>query len=83
MCFRNTVLICIASCCLVQAGFAQNGSAQRKTLIDAVRAGDRAAVQSLLKQRADVNAAEPDGSTALAWAVESDDLELTQLLLKA
>jgi len=30
-----------------------------------------------------VNVSEPDGSTPLHWAVESDDLEMTRLLLKA
>src|SRR3954454_19746087 len=37
-------------------------------LIDAVRGGDRAAVRSLLHAKADVNAAEADGTTALQWA---------------
>src|SRR5262245_35549829 len=37
-------------------------------LIDAVRAGDVAAVQALLRQKGAVNAAQPDGMTALHWA---------------
>jgi uncharacterized protein len=51
-------------------------------LIDAVKAGDQSAVQRLLKQRADVNAAETDGTTALHWAVRADDRDTVSLLLK-
>src|SRR5262249_31437644 len=36
-------------------------------LIDAVRAGDRAAALKLIDQHANVNAASPDGTTALHW----------------
>ena len=52
-------------------------------LADALKAGDRKAVQTLLKQGADVNAAGPDGTTALHWAVRGDDLDTVQLLLRA
>ena len=40
-------------------------------------------MRALLKQRADVNAAEADGTTALHWAVRADDLETAQLLIRA
>jgi uncharacterized protein len=52
-------------------------------LIDAVKSGDRAGVRTGLQRKADVNAAEPDGTTALHWAVRADDLELTRMLLRA
>ena len=45
--------------------------------------GDRAKVQSLIKDGADVNAALPDGTTALHWAVRADDAELTDHLIRA
>ena len=45
--------------------------------------GDREAVKSLLKQAADVNAAQGDGMTALHWAASSGDPEMTQTLLYA
>ena len=51
-------------------------------LTDAVKAGDRAAVKSQLAKHADVNAAEPDGTTALHWAVRADDRETVAALLK-
>jgi ankyrin repeat protein len=52
-------------------------------LIDAVKAGDRASVRQLLSRRVDVNAAEPDGTTALHWAVRADDPETVRMLLRA
>jgi ankyrin repeat protein len=52
-------------------------------LADAARRGDREAVRSLLKQKADVNTAPGDGATALHWAAYQDDLEMAKLLLAA
>jgi ankyrin repeat protein len=52
-------------------------------LLEAVKTGNRATVAALLKQRADVNAAEADGTTALHWAVRQDDVDLTDRLLRA
>ena len=40
--------------------------------------GDAAAVRALLKQGADVNAAQGDGMTALHWAAERGDAELAR-----
>jgi ankyrin repeat protein len=48
---------------------------------DAVMLGDTATVRRLLAGKADVNAAQVDGATALHWAVYRDDLELVDLLL--
>jgi len=50
---------------------------------DAVMAKDREAVKALLKNGADVNAAQGDGMTALHWAARNGDAELTQMLLFA
>ena len=52
-------------------------------LAAAARRGDVAAVRALLAQRADVNAAEADGATALHWAVERDDETMAEVLLQA
>jgi ankyrin repeat protein len=51
------------------------------SLIDAVKAGDRAAVRTLLTRNT-VNSAEADGMTALHWAVRADDAETTALLIR-
>ena len=45
--------------------------------------GDKAAVRTLLKSAADVNAAQGDGMTALHWAAMNGDLELAQMLVFA
>jgi ankyrin repeat protein len=52
-----------------------------RTLIDVVKAGDVQAVRSLLKQKADVNATEADGTTPLHYAVSRGDVETVTLLL--
>lgn len=53
------------------------------TIADAAMRGDRAAVRTGLARKADVNAPQTDGSTALHWAVERDDLEMADLLIRA
>ncbi|MEN9704720.1 MAG: hypothetical protein RLZZ393_599 [Pseudomonadota bacterium] len=50
-------------------------------LADALQAGDRATALQLIKAGADVNAAQPDGTTPLHWAVYAVDTELTHALL--
>jgi ankyrin repeat protein len=50
---------------------------------DAAMRGDRAAVRAAIVRRADVNQPQVDGTTALHWAVERDDLETVDLLIRA
>jgi ankyrin repeat protein len=52
-------------------------------LIDAARNTDSAAVRRLLQEKVDVNAAEPDGTTALHWASYRDDGVTAELLVRA
>jgi ankyrin repeat protein len=52
-------------------------------LINAVKNGDKTAIRAFLQQRVDVNAADPDGSTALHWAAQANDSETVGLLLSA
>lgn len=52
-------------------------------LADAARRQDKQAVLSLLAKKADVNAIQPDGATALHWAVYAEDAETTALLIRA
>jgi ankyrin repeat protein len=58
-------------------------AAPSASVADAAMQGNRDAVRSLLKQAADVNAAQGDGMTALHWAAMKDDAELVQTLLFA
>lgn len=68
----------------VAAVLVQELSAQRDPgLLDAVRRADLAAARTLLQQGASANAADPDGTTALHWAVRSDSVELVRALLRA
>ena len=66
---------------LMLSGVSGVGSDLR--LVDAVKKADKTAVNTLIKQRADVNAAEPDGSTALLWAARADDLATVDQLVRA
>jgi ankyrin repeat protein len=52
-------------------------------LADAAEKLDRVRLQALLEQKADVNASQADGMTALHWAVYHDDLETARMLVKA
>ncbi len=52
-------------------------------LVPAVKQGDREAVRALLREGTGVNQAEPDGTTALHWAVQADDLDLITTLIRA
>jgi ankyrin repeat protein len=52
-------------------------------VIEATRKGDVAAVRTLLSRKADVNAAEGDGMTALHWAADRGDAVIAGLLVRA
>jgi ankyrin repeat protein len=50
---------------------------------DAAMRGDVEAVRALVRQGADVNAAQGDGMTALHWAADRGIVEIVQLLVRA
>ena len=52
-------------------------------LVESVRERNTEAVRSLLKQHADVNVPQADGTTAVAWAAHWGDLETAELLIRA
>lgn len=52
-------------------------------LIEAARHGDKETLRSLIQKKADVNAADADGSTALLWASYRDNVESADLLIRA
>ena len=82
---RGTVLILAAVLCGSSGGVgAQSGSAPVvPPLIAAVRVGDAAAVGALLAAEVDVNAPQPDGATALHWAVHREDAAIADRLIRA
>ena len=52
-------------------------------LLEAVKRGDRKAVAGARRARANVNAAEADGTTALHWAVRTATRRLARCCLSA
>ena len=79
---KKAFAVVVAAFCILHSAFAVRAANGDTRLIDAIKAGNSAAVQALLKQRALVNVAEADGSTALHWAARMDRLDLVQALLK-
>lgn len=71
-------MLCVAALLLLPAP-----SSADVRLLDAVVKGDRNAVQQLLRGRVDVNAAQPDGSTALMLAADRGDVAMARLLIRA
>jgi uncharacterized protein len=65
--------------CTAGWGFATG----RSDVADAVMNGNHAGLRVLLQQKADVNAAQIDGATALHWAAYRDDIEAARLLISA
>ena len=58
--------------------------APEPSLLDAAEAGDRATALRLISAKGtNVNAAGPDGTTAIMYAAANDDLELVRALIKA
>ena len=78
--FKGLVGWCLALLFSVASVMAAGNDLQ---LVEAAKQGDREAVRSLLQEHADVNAAQADGATALAWAAYRDDLATADLLIRA
>jgi uncharacterized protein len=74
----------IAGCGLVAMLLSTGGvSAVVSEIADAAMNKNISSVRSLLQRKADVNAPQVDGATALHWAVRLDDLEMADLLIGA
>jgi len=52
-------------------------------VIEAAKNSDKAALRTLIRQKADINAADVDGMTPLIWAAHENDLETAKMLLAA
>jgi ankyrin repeat protein len=63
--------------------FAVSGAAAQTQIADAAMKRDVTGLRALLQKKADVNAAQVDGSTALHWAVYHDNLQAADLLIAA
>jgi ankyrin repeat protein len=60
-----------------------SSAAAQATVADAAMRGDRAAVRAAVARKADIHATHVDGSTALHWAAERDDLDMADVLIRA
>jgi ankyrin len=78
---RKTVLVAL----LVLGGLENPPlrAAASPPLVDAVKSGNRDAAMKLITQRVDVNAPDPDGTTALHWAIQRNDLDIVARLIRA
>ena len=75
--FRRPLFAALVICaCAVPAG-------AQVAIVDAIKAGDVARVRALVDKRADVNATQQDGTTPLHWAVDRDQPEIAQMLIRA
>lgn len=76
---RHVAVACTVMTCVSVS----TAAAADAPLADAIRRGHTAAAAALLAKKADVNGALPDGTTALHWAVERDDVDLVTKVLAA
>src|SRR5262245_477785 len=73
----------IGGCFILALLSTQSLTAGSSDVADAAMNRKRDAVRSLLQKKADVNAPQVDGTTALHWAVRGDDMETAELLIRA
>jgi len=68
----------VAGLALQVSGYAAGADAA-----NAAEKRDMTTLRELVRQRGDINATQPDGTTALHWAAHWNDLEAVNLLIKA
>src|SRR5580704_202465 len=68
---------------LLGVALAASGYAAGAEAADALEHRDTAGLRALIGRHADVNAPQPDGTTALHWAAHWNDIDAVNLLLKA
>ena len=72
-----------AAILIVSAASPAAAAPAQSAVADAAMKGDTAALRALVAQKADVNAPQVDGATALHWAVYRDEGEAADLLIAA
>src|SRR5688572_6584422 len=73
----------VIGCCALMLLSAASAGAATSEVADAAMRGRLDAVRALVQRKADVNAPQVDGTTALHWAVRQDDLAMAELLIGA
>lgn len=79
----NTMAMATCAALLASAGYITVLNAANSPVADAAMKGDAAQVRTLLAQKADVNAAQADGSTAMQWAAYRNDIAIADVLIAA
>jgi ankyrin repeat protein len=77
---RNLISLFATACLLSISSYA---AVAPSPVADAAMQGDKSAIKTLLQSKADVNAPQPDGATALQWAAYKSDLDMLDLLIRA
>jgi ankyrin repeat protein len=72
---------CLVACLLIAVPAL--AAAAGADAADAAQRNDLAALRAMVARRVNVNAAQPDGTTALHWAAHWNDVETVKLLLRA
>jgi ankyrin repeat protein len=78
---RTSARVALAAAAVL--ALAAQAPAWAATLLEAAKANDSASAMALVKDKADVNATESDGTTPLHYAVYHNDVALVEALLKA
>jgi len=73
----------VAASAFVMLVAGSGASAATSDLADAAMKHDGNALRALIQKKADVNAPQADGTTALLWAVRYDELDTADLLIRA
>ncbi|MBM3770892.1 MAG: hypothetical protein FJW27_06320 [Acidimicrobiia bacterium] len=77
------VLVVAFGACLVSASPLAWAAGGDLRVVNAARRGDIKALQEALRAKADVNAPQPDGATAIHWAAHRGDALMADALIKA
>src|SRR5216110_697047 len=81
--FTSRVVTLLTVTAIVVGAGTVGRAAGKTDVADAVMKGDKVALRTLLQQKADVNAPQIDGATALHWAVYRNDLDAAGQLIRA
>ena len=69
--------------CLLIVALPSLAYAAGSDVADAAQRKDMAAVRAMVTKRVNVNAPQPDGTTALLWAAHWNDVEAVKILIRA
>ena len=77
------VVAALGAILVLQGTHSLSAASDDLRLVTAAQQRDHEAVRALLKEQVDVNTPQPDGATALAWAVHWDALKTAEVLIRA